>query len=72
VFSSLEEDGYLNVDDPKHICILHRIFSPRLNDSLETFREAWNNHPLSSEHNFSPLQLMIVNMPPPESDLGLQ
>ena len=71
MFSSLEEDGYLNVDDPKHICILHRIFLPRLNDSLRTFREAWSNHPLSSEHNFSPLQLMIVNKPPPESDLEL-
>ena len=38
---------------------LHYIFIPRINKSLEQFTEAWNNHPLSSEHNRSPLQLYV-------------
>ena len=30
--------------------VLHYVFMPRLNKSLDIFVMQWNNHPLSSEH----------------------
>ena len=32
-------------------------FLPRINASLQCFQRAWNNHPLSTERNHSPMQL---------------
>ena len=38
---------------------LHYVFLPRLNRDLEVFRNQWNNHPLRTEHNLTPIQLYI-------------
>lgn len=57
LFTYMEEEGILNADNDADIFCLHYIFVPRINNSLLSFREAWNNHPLSSERNRSPLQL---------------
>lgn len=71
VFMLLEHHGYLNIDDPKHMLLLHMIFLPRINDALEFFRNAWNQHPLSTERNRTPTQLMLMSMPPDDQDLEL-
>ena len=36
---------------------LHEIFKPRINTYLLEFMSSWNNHPLSTEQNMTPLQL---------------
>ena len=43
-----------NVLDP---IALHYIFLPRIRQSLQSFKSAWNSHGLSSAQNSSPLQL---------------
>jgi hypothetical protein len=65
----LEEDGVLDVDDEVQMYVLHRIFLPRLNWHLQMFRNGWNNHPISTENNFSPNQLMLKHMLPAEQDI---
>ena len=57
VFTDMEHEGILSQDNDTDIFCLHYIFLPRINASLCKFQEAWNNHPLSSEGNQTPLQL---------------
>lgn len=51
----------LNVDDEVHVLFtlylpqLHQLFSPR-------FCDGGNNHPLSSEHGMSPIQLWVYGL----------
>lgn len=47
-------------NDVDHFC-LHYIFIPRINNSLHRFQSAWNNNPLSTEGNRSPMQLYLSN-----------
>lgn len=37
-------------------------YLPRINISINTFMNAWNNHPLLSEGNLSPYQLWIAGL----------
>jgi len=48
---------------------LHYVYLPRINLQLEDFMNAWNSHPLSTEGNKTPQQLMLINLPPPEYDM---
>lgn len=52
-------EGILCPDNDADIFCLHYIYIPRINKSLSSFMEAWNNHPLSSERNRSPVQLYL-------------
>ena len=45
-----------------HLYVLHLIFLPSINNALRELIEDWNNHPLSSEHNFSPYQLWRLGL----------
>ena len=36
---------------------LHYIFLPRINRALQEYSEAYNHHPVRTEHNWSPYQL---------------
>ena len=60
VFYDLENDGALDVDNEADLFCLHYIFIARINESLHAFKEAWNNHTLSTENNMSPLQLYMA------------
>ena len=57
LFTELEHEGVLRPDNDVDLFALHFLFIPRINASLTTFRSAWNNHPLSTENSFSPIQL---------------
>ena len=57
VFNELENIGALNPDNEVDMFCLHYVFIPRINSSLLEFQSAWNQHPLSTENNLSPLQL---------------
>ena len=63
-FRQLEEDGILNIDDENHMFILHYVYLPRLQIALEEFRNGWNHHSLSTEHNKSPQQLQVLYADP--------
>lgn len=47
----------LNPDNEVHLFALHRIFLPLIQQSLDSFRDAWNFHGLRTERNQSPQEL---------------
>ena len=53
----MEENDLLDPLNDLHLFELHLIFLPSINNALRELSEDWNNHPLSSEYNFSPYQL---------------
>ena len=57
LFLYLEELGLLDVDNEIHIYCLHYVYLPKINQRLNSFQEAWNRHPLQSEHSLSPKQM---------------
>ncbi len=73
LFYAMEGDNLLNVDDDNllnvdyeiydtHLFCLIYVFIPRINAAIKEFMESWNHHPLSSEHNMSPVQLWIAGL----------
>lgn len=62
LFLYMEENEILDIDNEVHMFCLHYTFGPRINRSLDGFKEAWNNHPLSTEGSLSPNQLWISGL----------
>ena len=56
-FQVMGENGLLNMDNPIHKSALHYVFLPRINRAITSFKTAWNNHPLKTEHNWSPQRI---------------
>ena len=57
LFYFLENCGLLNPLNELHLFSLHFLFLPRINRSLDAFRDGWNQHGIRTEGNHSPLQL---------------
>ena len=57
LFHHLESIGMLDPTNELHLLCLHTVFVPRINRHLESWREAWAKHPMSSEHHLSPEEL---------------
>ena len=55
IFEYLEAQGYLDIDDPLDIWVLHRYFIPIISRSLKAFQETWNFHRSSSAHEEAPI-----------------
>lgn len=50
-----------------HMSALHHLFLPLLKYTVHHFRCAWNHHPICTEHNRSPAQVVLLdtrNAPP--------
>lgn len=60
LFYYLEENGLLNPVDNAHLFALHYIYKPRINQALQQFVEAWNNHGVRTEHGHTPNQLFTA------------
>ena len=60
--------GILDPDDETDLFVLHCVYLERINRSLNEFTRAWNLHPLRTERNWSPWQIMLNSMMR-ESDL---
>ena len=58
----MEEQCILDIDNELHLFCLHYIYLSRIGTALSQFMEAWNNHPLSTCHNMSPIQLWIQGL----------
>ena len=61
-FQAMEETGALTKDDPRQLFALHYVYLPRINRSLEMYSDAWNHHPIRTEHNWTPTQLWTNGM----------
>ena len=59
VFYSLEDNGYLNVNDPIHLFLLHYVFTPRINFALNEFKAASNLRPVRTENNWTPVRMWV-------------
>ena len=59
IFCYLEDTGLLMLNNATHLFCLHFVFTPRINQHLEMFRSGYDNHPLSSESNMTPIQLWM-------------
>ena len=59
LFASYERER-LEIDNVWHIFTLKYMFMPRIQEQLNEFKSNWNNHPLESEHNCTPLQLILI------------
>ena len=57
LFKEFESEGILDVDNEKHLFALHFVYLPRINKLLQQFKASWNNHPLRTARNMSPIRL---------------
>ena len=62
VFYDMEQQGIIDIDSELDIAILQSIFLPRINNALKLFKDTHNNHPIRTEQNFSPVQLVQRNI----------
>lgn len=62
VFYHLESCGILDPLNPLHLFCLHYVYLPRINSSLISFVEGWNNHPMRTCKGMSPLQQFLKGM----------
>ena len=58
LFYFLEHNELLNPVNSIHVLALHYIYLPRINQALQRFLEAWNNHGVRTEHGQIPNQLL--------------
>ena len=74
LFCYMEDAGILDTSSDIHLFCLHFVYLPRINDSLNQFHTAWNDHPLPSASQLSPNQLWISGSHPMDvvdSDVSL-
>lgn len=62
IFYSLETIGVLDPDNEMDLFILHCLYLPLINHSLKEFFNAWNLHPIRTEHNWSPRRIWFNSM----------
>lgn len=62
IFLFLEHSGILDPTDKVHLFCLHLVYIPLINNAINQFIGQWNNHPVSTQCNFSPNQLWIQGM----------
>ena len=62
VFYDLEHNGMLDVDDEEQMWALHYVYKTRISAHLQRWRQAHNDHPVSSEENKSPNQMWLKGL----------
>lgn len=62
IFMYLEDRCGLDINNNVYMLCLHYVFLPRINQSLEKWRQSWNCHKIRTEENCSPLQLYTRGM----------
>ena len=50
----------MSIDDEWHLFVLHYLFFSRIQEELNEFKCAWNNHQVSTEGNETPLQMLVL------------
>eukprot|EP00794_Sanderia_malayensis_P021013 gene21013-23065_t len=61
-FYALEESNILNIENEIQLYALHFTYLPMINAALSEWVECFNNHPISTEHGWSPNQLWLNGM----------
>ena len=68
LFREMEAEGILDHLNEVDLYCLHYVFLPRINGSLTSFMEGWNNHAVSTEHNRTPCQMFLSGLIPQLQD----
>ena len=61
-FMMMKSEGILDPDNERHLFCLHGIYKSIINEMLERFTDAWNNHKMRTASNKTPLQSFIMGM----------
>jgi hypothetical protein len=59
LFHGFEREGF-DVGNDWHKFTLQYMFMTRIQQNLDDFKSIWNNHPIASEHNRTPIQLILL------------
>ena len=62
LFTYLENIGLLDPCNEVHLFVLHFIYMPWIQRSLDHYCQAYIHHPISSYHNRTPAQLFIAGL----------
>ena len=62
LFQYLKVNHLLDADNDDHIWSLHYVYLPMINKHLQTWKNAWVHHPLSTEKNKTPMQLWVSGL----------
>ncbi|CAB4038688.1 Hypothetical predicted protein [Paramuricea clavata] len=62
IFLFLEQRNLFDPSNELHFYCLHLVYVKLINKALEEFIGQWNNHPVSTECNFTPNQLWVQGM----------
>ena len=62
IFLYLEYMQWLYPDNEVHLMALHLTYLPKINQAIQQFINEWNNHPLSTESNYSARQIWMLGM----------
>lgn len=62
VFLYLERNNVFVPSNEIHIFVLQLVYVDLINETLKQFSMQWNNHPISTECNYSPRQLWVRGM----------
>ncbi|XP_035985228.1 uncharacterized protein LOC118558791 isoform X2 [Fundulus heteroclitus] len=60
ILHCLKDQHFLSNSNILHIFCCHYVFLPRIQASLDVFKDAWDNHPIRTEQNLTPNQLWQV------------
>ena len=62
LFYQMEHSGILDPDNDIDLFCLQRVFLPRIQIHLNSFRVGWCNHRMRTEHNMTPHQLWVQGL----------
>ncbi|XP_045027546.1 uncharacterized protein LOC116935144 isoform X2 [Daphnia magna] len=62
MFQEMQTDGLLDVDSEMDLLCLHMVAYDVIQRSLQAFKNAWNCHPIRTEHHKSPMELYISGL----------
>ena len=72
LFNYMEDIGIVDSENDVHLFSLHYVYLPRINQSLQLFASTWNNHPLGTASNRSPIQLWMTGEHPSDPSVELR
>ena len=61
-FLYLEQCGVLDPESERHLYCLHFVYLPLINTALRELTSAWNDHPVTTESNYTPRQMWLQGM----------
>ena len=62
IFLFLEHSNVFNCTNDIHFYCLHAVYLPLINQAPDEFLQQWNDHPVTTECNYSPWQMWVQGM----------